>query len=53
MKLIIGYNGLVGQSILKSRKFDHYFNSKNIDTFIDIAKDGDDLFLCRLPAENG
>lgn len=50
MKLIIGNTGLVGQTIKKYEKFDFEFNSKNIDTFKSVAKDGDELFLTCLPA---
>lgn len=50
MKLIIGHTGLVGSTIKEQRDFDFYFNSKNINTFNDVAKDGDELFLCCLPA---
>jgi hypothetical protein len=50
MKLIIGNTGLVGKTICESNQFDHYFNTSNIDIFPSIAKDGDELFLCCLPA---
>lgn len=50
MKLLIGNTGLVGQTIQKYEKFDHHFNSKNLDTFKDVVKDGDELFLTCLPA---
>ena len=50
MKLIVGNTGLVGQTIQKFESFDYAFNSKNIDTFKDIAQDGDELFLTCLPA---
>jgi len=50
MKIIVGYNGLVGQTIMQSREFDHHFNSSNINTFDDIVNDGDDIFLSCLPS---
>lgn len=50
MKLIIGNTGLVGKTICETNKFDYYFNTSNIGTFKTIAKDGDELFLCCLPA---
>jgi len=50
MKLIIGNTGLVGKTICETIKFDHYFNTSNINTFNTIAKDGDELFLSCLPA---
>jgi hypothetical protein len=50
MKLLIGNTGLVGTTILESEHFDYTFNSKNINTFNDIARDGDELFLTCLPA---
>jgi hypothetical protein len=50
MKLLIGNTGLVGSTILESESYDHTFNSKNLHTFNDIAKDGDELFLTCLPA---
>jgi nucleoside-diphosphate-sugar epimerase len=50
MKLLIGNTGLVGTTILESEHFDYVFNSKNIDTFTNIAQDGDELFLTCLPA---
>lgn len=50
MKLLIGDTGLVGTTILETEKYDYTFNSKNLYTFNNIAKDGDELFLTCLPA---
>lgn len=50
MKLLIGNTGLVGTTILESEHFDYTFNSKNINEFVNIAQDGDELFLTCLPA---
>lgn len=50
MKLLIGNSGLVGSTILESETYDYTFNSKNLYTFNNIAKDGDELFLTCLPA---
>ena len=50
MRLIIGNTGLVGKTISDKLKFDYYFNTSNINTFNDIANDGDELFLSCLPA---
>ena len=50
MKLIIGNTGLVGKRMVEKEHFDHQFNTQNIDSFKNIAKDGDELFLSCLPA---
>lgn len=50
MKSLIGNTGLIGQTIQKFEEFDSYYNSKNIDTFKENKKDGDELFLTCLPA---
>lgn len=50
MKLLIGNTGLVGQTIKQFETFNHEFNSKNLYTFENLAKDGDELFLTCLPA---
>lgn len=50
MRLIIGNTGLVGKTLSDKLKFDYYFNTININTFNDIANDGDELFLSCLPA---
>jgi hypothetical protein len=50
MKLLIGNTGLVGQTIKQFETFDYEFNSKNLHTFGDLAKDGNELFLTCLPA---
>lgn len=50
MKLLIGDTGLVGTTMLETEKYDYTFNSKNLYTFNNIAKDGDELFLTCLPA---
>lgn len=48
MKILIGDTGLVGSTILKTNKFDYTYNSRNITNFSN--HDGDELFLCCLPA---
>lgn len=50
MKIIIGDTGLVGKTMIRKRKFDYGFNSKNINDFGNIVKDGYELFLTCLPA---
>lgn len=50
MKLIIGNTGLVGKTLSDKLDFDYSFNSSNINSFNDIVKDGDELFLTCLPA---
>ena len=50
MKLIIGNTGLVGKTLSNKLDFDYSFNTNNIDSFNDIAYDGDELFLSCLPA---
>lgn len=50
MKILVGNTGLIGQTIQKYEKFDHYFNSKNLNTFNQLVNDGDELFLTCLPA---
>lgn len=50
MKLLIGSSGLVGQTIQKYEKFDHAFNTKNINTFNNVCKNNDEIFLSCLPA---
>ena len=50
MKILIGSSGLIGQTILKKRKFDYCFNSKNINDFDNVVEDGCELFLSCLPA---
>lgn len=44
-KVIVGYTGLVGQTLLDNIKFDYFFNSSNINKFNSIVNDGDDLLL--------
>lgn len=48
-KIIVGYTGLVGQTLLKNIEFDYKFNSSNINKFNSV-EDGCDLYLCCLPA---
>jgi hypothetical protein len=50
MRLIIGYNGLVGKTTTSQEKFDYCFNSGNINNFSEVCQDGDELFLSCLPA---
>ena len=50
MRLIIGNTGLVGKTLSDKLEFDYSFNTSNIDTYNDIANDGDELFLSCLPA---
>ena len=50
MKIIIGNTGLVGSTLLKSETYDYTFNSKNLNNFKNVAKDGDELLLTCLPA---
>jgi hypothetical protein len=51
MKILVGNTGLIGTTISEYEKFDLYFNSKNIHTFVNLVKNGDELFLSCLPAE--
>jgi hypothetical protein len=44
-KIIVGYTGLVGQTLLDNIKFDYFFNSSNINEFESIVNDGDELVL--------
>ena len=32
-KIIVGYTGVVGQTLVDNIKFDYFFNSSNIDEF--------------------
>lgn len=50
MKLIIGYNGLVGTTLCESEKYDHYFNSSNMHNFSSVCVDGAEVVLACLPA---
>jgi hypothetical protein len=50
MKLLVGDTGLVGTSLKEQTTFDYTFNSSNIETLKDIAKDGDEIYLACLPA---
>jgi hypothetical protein len=50
MKVIVGNTGLVGKTMCQFEKFDLEFNSKNIDTFIDLVPNDSELFLTCLPA---
>jgi hypothetical protein len=41
---------LLGSTLLKSETYDYTFNSKNLNNFKNVAKDGDELLLTCLPA---
>lgn len=49
MRILVGYSGVIGSTLLDKMKFDYEFNSKNIDKF-DSVPDGCDLYLSCLPA---
>lgn len=48
-KIIIGYTGLVGQTLCRGIDFDYKFNSSNIQDLINV-EDGCSLYLSCLPA---
>lgn len=50
MKILVGYTGLVGKTLLNTIKFDHVFNSKNINNYNELVNDGNELYLSCLPA---
>lgn len=50
MKLIVGHSGLVGSTLCSTEKYDHYFNSSNMDTFNQVCQDGAEVILTCLPA---
>jgi hypothetical protein len=50
MKILVGNTGLIGTTLKKSIKFDFEFNSKNINTFIDLIPNDQELYLSCLPA---
>jgi len=50
MKSLIGNTGLVGQAILEKIDFDFEYNSKNLQSFNYISKEGSELWLSCLPA---
>lgn len=52
MKLLVGNTGLIGTTLKDSIKFDYEFNSKNINSLLELNIDPntDDLYLCCLPA---
>lgn len=50
MKILVGNTGLIGTTLKKSIKFDFEFNSKNINTFINLIPDNQELYLSCLPA---
>ena len=41
---------MLGSTLLKSETYDYTFNSKNLNNFKNVAKDGDELLLTCLPA---
>jgi hypothetical protein len=49
MKLLFGSTGLIGKTLLESEMFCG-FNTKNSNDFNSIAENGDELYLCCLPA---
>ncbi len=49
-KIIVGYTGVVGQTLVDNIKFDYFFNSSNIDEFESKVNDGDELILTCLPS---
>lgn len=44
---IIGYSGFVGKNLCDQRKFDLYYNSKNIDKFCEVEHD---IVFCAAPS---
>jgi hypothetical protein len=50
MQLLIGSTGLIGMTLKEKIKFDLEFNSKNIEDFLLIEDDIEDLYLSCLPA---
>ena len=44
-KIIVGYTGVVGQTLMDNIKFDYFFNSSNINEFESVTSDGDELIL--------